>query len=122
MTDDQRHICDLFEYALTQLRVDDESCAASDFADVVTCANEVLSDTVAELSRLKAKGRILGRWLPTAAGIAFGMGVKAVAPVPGTGSLAKAASGHFLRRWVAEATAADTALRFATNLQLAGRL
>jgi hypothetical protein len=43
MTDDQRRTIDLFEYALTQLHVDDEGCAASEYADVVTCANLCLA-------------------------------------------------------------------------------
>lgn len=39
MNADEREVCDLFEYSLTQLRVDDEGVAASDFADVLACAN-----------------------------------------------------------------------------------
>jgi hypothetical protein len=38
MTDDKRHVTDLFEYALTQLHVDDKGVAASDFADLVVTA------------------------------------------------------------------------------------
>jgi hypothetical protein len=36
--DETREVTALFEYSLTQLRVDDEGVAASDYADVVTCA------------------------------------------------------------------------------------
>jgi hypothetical protein len=39
MTDADRQTIQLFEYALTQLKVDDEGVAASGAADVVTCAN-----------------------------------------------------------------------------------
>lgn len=43
MNADEREVCDLFEYSLNQLRVDDEGVAASDFADVIACANRCLA-------------------------------------------------------------------------------